>query len=61
MTQRFEDIGDRIYELSWYMLPPHMRNELSLAIAVSQKNVFMRGFGSIHFTHEVFRKVMLHK
>lgn len=59
VTQRFEDVGTRIYDLSWYMLPASMRKKLPLVIAVAQKNIFIRGFGNIHFTHEVFRKVMV--
>lgn len=59
ITSRFEDIGDAIYQLEWYELPLDMQRDLKLIIVLSQKRIFMRGYGDIRTTHSVFNKVRL--
>lgn len=57
VTQRFEDVGDSVYELSWYLLPLDMQKRLPMVIALTQRRVFVRGFADTRSTREVFRKV----
>lgn len=57
ITQQFEEIGDAVYQLEWYRLPVKMQNHLRTVIAVSQKRIYMRGFGNTRTTHSVFKKV----
>lgn len=58
VTQRFEDVGNTVYKLSWHLLPPQVQRDLPMVIAIAQKDVFIRGFANIHCTREVFKKVI---
>lgn len=60
VTQRFEDVSEAVYQLSWYSLPLELQKHLPTVIAMSQKRVFVRGFADTRSTREVFRKV-IHK
>lgn len=57
VTQRFEDIGDAVYQIDWYALPLDMQKNLPMVIALTQKRVFVRGFADTRSTREVFKKV----
>ena len=57
ITQQFEEIGDAVYQLEWYRLPVKMQNDLRIMIALSQKRVYMRGYGDTRTTYSVFKKV----
>lgn len=56
MTQRFEDVGNAVYQLLWYRLPLNMQNDLRMMILLSQKNIYVRGYGDTRSTHSVFKK-----
>lgn len=55
VTQRFDDVGEGVYQLPWYLLPLELQKHLPMVIAVAQKRVVFRS------TREVFRKVSIHK
>ena len=57
ITQQFEEIGDAAYQLEWYRLPLKMQNDLRIVVALTQKRIYMRGFGDTRTTHAVFKKV----
>lgn len=57
VTQRFEMIGDNVYQLAWYMLPLDVQKQLPMVIALAQKRVYVRGFADTRSTREVFLKV----
>lgn len=57
VTQRFEDVGDAVYQIDWYALPLDMQKNLPMVIALTQKRIFVRGFADTRSTREVFKKV----
>lgn len=57
VTQRFEDIGNVLYQLDWFLLPLDLQKILPIVIALTQKRVFVRGFANTRSTREVFIKV----
>lgn len=57
VTQRFEEIGDALYNISWYLLPPKVQKHLPVAIANAQKRVYVQGCADIRSNKELFRKV----
>lgn len=57
ITEKFEDIGDFVYQLEWYRLPLDIQQDLETMIAISQKKIYMRGYGDTRTTHSVFKKV----
>lgn len=57
VTQRFQDVGDAVYQLSWYTLPLDVQQHLPITISLTQKRIFVRGFADTRSTREVFRKV----
>lgn len=59
VTTRFQDIGNVIYQLEWYNLPLDMQKDLLPFIALSQKRIYMRGYGDTRSTQSVFKKVRI--
>lgn len=57
ITAKFENIGDSVYQLEWYRLSLGMQKDLKTVIAISQKGIFMRGYGDMRTTQSVFKKV----
>lgn len=57
VTQRYDVLGDSIYDISWYMLPLNTQQYLPMVISIAQNSVYLRGFGSANCTREVFKKV----
>lgn len=57
LTKRFEDVGNAVYELNWYDLPVDMQKDLLKVIMISQKPIYMRGFGDTCTTHSAFAEV----
>lgn len=53
----FEKINESAYEMSWYLMPIDMRKQLLSMMAIAQRPVYLRGFGSIRCSHAFFRKV----
>lgn len=58
ITNRFEALGDKVYQLNWYTLPLSMQKDLVRVIAISQKRVFVRGYLDIQSSRQVFKKVI---
>lgn len=59
VTQRFEDVGDAIYQLTWYELPPDLRKYIPTMISIAQKGVYVHGYGDIRTTRQIFKKVCI--
>ena len=57
MSNAFEEIDDGIGQLDWYLMPDDLQRMLPFLIAVSQKPVILRAFGSISCEREDFKKV----
>lgn len=57
VTQRFEDVGSQISQLAWYKLPLRSQKDYILILALTQKKVYINGFGNARCTREVFMKV----
>lgn len=57
LTERFNDVGDAFYRLSWYQFPVNMQKDLIFVIAAAQKKVFLRGYAGTFCTREVYKKV----
>lgn len=57
VTQRFENIGDAVYQLEWYTLPLDMQRSLAIVIALAQRRIYVRGFANVRSTREMFKKV----
>lgn len=58
VTTRFTDIGETIYQCDWYSYPMEMLNEMPLVISIMQKPIYLRAFGSLQCTREIFQKVI---
>lgn len=58
VTQNFLNITDDIYATSWYEFPLEMQKNFPMIIALSQKSIYLRGFGDSRCTLEVFMKVL---
>lgn len=57
ITQRFEDVGDVVYQMVWYKFPLDMQKDFGLMILCSKKRIYMQGYGNFRTTHSVFKKV----
>lgn len=57
VTQRFGDVGDAIYQLTWYELPLDMQKNIPTMIAIAHKGVYVRGNADIRTTCQILRKV----
>lgn len=59
VTQRFDQLGDEMYQVSWYLLSLHLQNDWPMMIALGQKKVYVQGYGSAFCTRELFMKVRI--
>lgn len=57
VTERFNDIGDEVYALEWYVLPLNLQRNIPMIMALSNQEIYLRGLGGYHYTHETFKKV----
>lgn len=57
VTNRFEKVGDDVYQLEWYNLPIEMQKQLPIIMASAQKPIYIRGYGDTRSTYFVFKKV----
>lgn len=57
VTQRFEGLGDQVYQLDWHTLPLDMQRDLAIVIALAQKRIYVRGYADTRSTRKVFKKV----
>lgn len=60
LSECFASIGDRLYEVYWYMLPLDDQKIWPFMVIVGQKDVILRGFGSSTCDRELFKKVDFH-
>lgn len=59
VTQRFKNVAAAIYQLDWHLLPTDVRKYMPIILAASQKEIYIRGFGSFHCRLWVFKKVVM--
>lgn len=57
VTQRFEDVSDSVYLISWHLLPLNTQSQLPMIISQAQKKVYVSGYADIHSTRQMFTKV----
>lgn len=57
VTERFHGIGEEVYGLTWYVLPLNLQQDIPVIIALSNKEIYLRGLGGYHYTNETFKKV----
>lgn len=57
VTERFHGIGEEVYALEWYVLPLNLQRNIPMIIALSNNEIYLRGLGGYHYTHETFKKV----
>lgn len=57
VTQRYEDVGDKVYQMAWYSFPLNIQKKLKSTIAISQKNIYVRG-AEFETTREMFMRVL---
>lgn len=50
-----------MYQLNWYMLPVDLQNDLPTLLALTQKDIFLEGYGGVRCTLQVFMKVTIHE
>lgn len=58
ITHRFSRVGDSIYNCAWYNLPLKLKKYIPTMIAITQKPLFVQGFGNIRCTRETLKTVM---
>lgn len=61
ITHRFLDVSDDMYGIAWHLLPLKMRKQLPMMIALSQKEIYVRGFGRANCTRELFMQVSINR
>lgn len=59
VTQRYENVSRTVYQLNWYMLPLNMQRKLPSILAMTEKNIFIRGFARFHCTRTIFSQVLM--
>lgn len=59
VMQRYENIRYSIYQLNWYTLPLDLQRKLPTILAMTEKNIYIRGFARFHCTRTVFSQVLL--
>lgn len=57
VTQEFGKIEIEFYQLPWYLLSMDMQKKLPFVIAITQKEVVIKGFGSTSCNRENFTQV----
>lgn len=57
LTNGFLKVGDLIYDCPWHRLPIKLRKYIPCIIAVSQRPVYIQGYGNIKCTRETFKSV----
>lgn len=53
----FDEIGDDIDQLHWYLLPQELQQTLPMVIVVVQQPVSLECFGTISCNRDVFKRV----
>lgn len=59
LTNYFEDVAENFYGMDWHMLPLDMQKHWPMMIALGQKDVELRTFGSNCFNRVLFMKVYM--
>lgn len=58
LTQQFFSFSEATYQLDWYMLPLDLQKHLPTALSLTQKRIFLQGYGGIGCTLEIFLMVL---
>lgn len=59
VTREFRQVEMDFNQLRWYLLPLDVQKDLPTMIALTQRNVFIRGFGSAYCSREIFKAVWI--
>lgn len=57
ITDRLQGIGEEIYQINWYLLPIQTQKMLPFSLIIAEKADYLKTFGSIACTLEMFQKV----
>lgn len=57
MTIAHDDIDTAILQLSWYRFPVELKKLLPILMSMSQKEIELRGMGSVACSRETFQRV----
>lgn len=57
LTDTFGTIYDTFYQCDWYLMPLKIQKIMPTILNAAQEPVFLRGFGNITCTREMFKKV----
>lgn len=53
------DVRNDMYGIAWHLLPLNLRKQFPMMMALSQKEVYVRGFGRFNCTRELFVQVSI--
>lgn len=51
------DVRHDMYDVAWHLLPLNLKKQFPMMVALSQKEVYVRGFGRANCTRELFVQV----
>ena len=58
LTDKFDQFDDTLWEIKWYLFPTKFQRFYLIFGSNTQQPVYIRGYGSIFFTRETFKKVI---
>lgn len=61
VTQGFEDVEMELNQLPWYLFRLNVQKNMPTIIALTQKTVLIKGFGSAHCNRETLKLVGIAK
>lgn len=57
LTECFCNVDHAFYQLTWYQFPLDMQKAILIPISLAHKEIYLRGFASIHCTRDTFKQV----
>lgn len=57
VTQGFEEVEIELNQLPWYLFPLDVQKNVPMMIALSQKSMLIKGFGSADCNRETYKLV----
>lgn len=57
VNNQYGDLSDEIYMCDWYLLPNGLQQMFIMVMKITQKSVFIRGFGNMECTRDSFKGV----
>lgn len=57
LTQSYEDVGTIAYNLDWHLYPLDAQKCILLMMKLSERKLYLKGFGGIGCTREIFKQV----